>query len=134
MEDDKKNNPAALTRALASRMPLQHEQVERVNRATESHPPVRGVDGRTLRRTNRDKAFNTNISHGLYDWLMAEKLRRRKAVGELFDIMRESYECMPPDLLDWVRSETERRKITGEELLKEMRQAYENRGNDQKKR
>jgi hypothetical protein len=58
----------------------------------EKLPPVRGMDGRTLRRTGRDVFFGTNIRPALKDWLKAEAVRKKMPIGALLDQMQIDYQ------------------------------------------
>ncbi len=88
MSDDKKGNIFAVKHAPA----LAPERVHQGIAEIEKQPPVRGVDGRTLRRTGRDVYFGTNIRPALRDWLKMEAVRKKMPIGQLLDQMQEDYQ------------------------------------------
>ena len=88
MNDNKKGNIFAVKHAPA----LPPERVQQGIAEIEKQPPVRGVDGRTLRRTGRDVYFGTNIRPALRDWLKMEAVRKKMPIGKLLDQMQEDYQ------------------------------------------
>ena len=88
MSDGKKDNIFAMKHASA----VPAERVQQGIAEMEKQPAVRGVDGRTLRRTGRDVYFGTNIRPDLRDWLKMEAVRKKIPIGALLDQMQLDYQ------------------------------------------